>query len=476
MKIYPFLLVVILTFLFINSYSQKEWTLEQCIDYALEHNIQLKQQLVNTAYNQNALTQSKWDFLPSLNGSSSAGFSSGRSVDPYTYEFTDNNVTSYNFSVGSSLTLFSGFQKINTLAVNKFNLLASLQDQDKFKNDIALNISAAYLQILFSEELVDIADKQLDITKQQVKRTQKLVDAGSLAQGSLLEIQAQEANEELQLINAQNQLDVAYLTLSQLMDLKLDESISIVHPDIENFDEGRILQSVNSIYEEAVISLPQIKSADYRVKSAEKSLAVSRGSYYPRLSINGSIYTGYSNNRKLFTILPVVYPSQLIGFTDGGENVYSFESMGQTYSENDYLFKDQFKDNAYKSLTLSLSIPIFNKFQARTSVKNSQLNVLNMKYSYDLAKNQLYKEIQQAHADAIAALKKYKASNKSLQASEEAFRYTQQKFDLGLLNSVDYNLAKNNLTKVQSDVLQAKYEFMFKSNILQFYRGVPMSY
>ena len=475
MKIFPYILSVILFILSLNMYSQKEWTLEQCIDYALEHNIQLKQQLVNTKYNKNALNQSKWDFLPSLNGNSSANFSSGRSVDPYTYQFTENNVTSYNFSIGSSATLFSGFQKINTLAANKFNLLASLQDQDKLKNDIALNISAAYLQILFSEELVDIAENQLDITTQQVKRTKKLVDAGSLAQGSLLEIQAQQANEELQLINANNQLDIAYLTLTQLMDLQKDETINIVHPDIDNFDEGRILQSVNSIYEEAVISLPQIKSADYKVKSAEKSLAVSRGSYYPRLSLNGSIYTGYSNNRKLL-IYPVEYPSKLIGFTDGGEDVYSYPSMGQGYSENEYLFKDQFNDNAYKSLSLSLSIPIFNKFQSRTSVKNSQLNVLNMKYNLDLAKNQLYKEIQQAHADAIAAFKKYKASKKSLQASEEAFRYTQQKFDLGLLNSVDYNLAKNNLTKVQSDVLQAKYEFMFKSNILQFYRGIPMSY
>ena len=471
-------LILIVVFTSFSSFSQtqKEWTLEQCIDYALEHNIQLKQQLINTEYNKNTLNQSKWDYLPSLNGSSSANFSSGRSVDPYTYQFTENNVTSYNFSVGSSMVLFAGFQKWNTMAVNKFNLLASLQDQEKFKNDIALNISAAYLQILFAEEFLGIAENQLDITKQQVKLTQKLVNAGSLPEGSLLEVQAQEANEEAQLVGSQNQLDMAYLTLQQLMDLEVGEEIRIVHPDIDNFDEGRILQTVSSIYEEALLSLPQIKSADLKLKSAEKSLSVARSSYYPRLSLNGSIYTGYSNNRKLYSIVPITYPSQLIGYTSEGIDVFSFESIGQSYTESNYAFNDQFNDNAYKSLSLSLSIPIFNKLQARYGVRNSKLNVLNTKLSRDMERNQLYKEIQQAHADAVAALKKYKASVKSLTAIEEAFHYTQQKFEVGLINLVDFNIAKNNFIKVQSDVLQAKYEFVFKSNILQFYRGVPISY
>ena len=426
------------------SFTQEAWTLEKCIDYALEHNIQVKQQAINNQYNKNTLDQSKYELLPSLNGSASGNLNSGRSVDPYTYEFTTENVTSYNFSINSSVTLFAGLQQYNTIKANEFNLQASLKDYEKLKNDIALNISSAYLQILFAEELLAIAENQLAITQQQVDRTQKLVDAGSLAQGSLLEVQAQAANEELSIINAQNNLNLAYLTLTQLLELESTDGFEIAKPEIAELDESKIVQTVSSIFHEGVTLLPQIQSAELNLKSAEKSLAVARGGYLPRLTLSGSYYTGYSSNR--------ISPT-------GG----------------DYVFNDQFKDNAYKNVSISLSVPIFNNMRTNTNVKNSKLTVLNNQFLLESAKNQLYKEIQQAHADAVASLKKYKASEKTLEATQESFRYTQQKFDVGLVTSVDYNLAKNQLTKVQSDLLQAKYEYLFKSNVLQYYRGKQIS-
>ena len=458
------------------SLSQEVWTLEQCIDYAYENNIQVKQQQLNTRFKENNLNQSYFDLLPSLNGSASSNFSSGRSVDPFTYEFTEENVVSHNFSIGSSVTLFSGLQKINTISANKFSLLAGIQDEQKLKNDIALNISAAYLQILFAEELMGIAEGQLEITGQQVERTKKLVDAGSLPEGSLLEVQAQEANEEVQLINSQNQLASAYLTLSQLLELDSDKEFRIERPRLNAVDKSKVLQSVNSIFEEAVLTLPQIKSAEYNLKNAEKNLAVARGGYLPRLSMSGSIYTGYSNNRSLYSMLEQPYPAQLIGTTTEGSQVYSLPGVTYIPVSENYPFADQLNDNAYKSLSLNLSIPIFNQMQIRNSVKNSKLNLLGSKYTLDATRNQLFKEIQQAHADATAALKKYIASEKSVEATRESFRYTQQKFDVGLVNIVDFNLAKNQLLRVESDLLQAKYEYIFKSNILQFYRGKPIRY
>ncbi|MCF8370852.1 MAG: TolC family protein [Bacteroidales bacterium] len=456
------------------SMSQEAWTLEQCIDYALEHNIQVKQQALNTEYSKNTLQQSKFGILPSLNGSVSGNLSSGRSVDPFTYEFTTQNVTSYNFAISSSATLFSGLQQYNNIKANEFNLKASIKDFEKLKNDIALNISAAYLQILFAEELVAIAEDQLGITQQQVDRTEKLVEAGSLAQGSLLEIQAQEASEELQLITAQNNLDLSYLTLTQLLELGSTEDFKIVRPQIDEINEGRIVQTVGSIYAEGVELLPQIQSAEYKLRSSEKNLAAARGAYLPRLSISASYYTGYSNNRKLFDETDMEVPEQLIGRTENNIPVYSYPYTTTAYLDKDYPFADQFKDNAYKSVSLSLTIPIFNNLQVMTGVKNSKLNVLSNQYTLESTKNQLYKEIQQAHADAVAALKKYKASEKSLAASQESFRYTQQKFDVGLVTTVDFNLAKTQLARVQSDLLQAKYEYLFKSNVLQFYRGKPI--
>ncbi len=461
----------ILIVLFVSpvvTFSQNAWTLEQCIDYALEHNITIKQQELDTEYNRNNLVQSKYAILPNLNAGISGNLNSGRSVDPFTYDYTTENVKSSNYALNSSVTLFSGFQKYNSIKANEFNLKASLKDYEKLKNDIALNISAAYLQILFAEELVAVAEDQLEVTKQQVERTKKLVDAGSLAQGSLYEIQAQEAAEELQLVTYRNNLDLSYLVLAQLLELESVEGFSIVKPEIAEINEGRILQSVNSIYAEGVLALPQIQSAELKLKSAEKSLAISRGSYLPRLTLTGSYYTGYSNNRFIYNQIPTIIE---FGYTESGEKVYApyFES-----EQKDYPFSDQLKDNAYKSLSLNLSIPIFNNLQIYTGVKNSRLNVVNNKYALQQVKNMLFKDIQQAHADAVASLKKYKASEKSVEATKESFRYTSQKFDVGLVTSFDYNQAKTQLTKIQSDLLQAKYEYIFKSNILQFYRGKPI--
>ena len=454
--------------------SQERWSLEKCIDYALEHNIQIKQQELNAKYSENLLVQSKLNLLPSLNGNTSLNNSFGRSVDPYTYEFTTENVQSMNFSLSSSVTLFSGLQKLNAIKQNEFNLLSSLQDVEKTKNDIALNITAAFLQILFNEELLAVAQKQLEITNMQVERTKKLVEAGSLAKGSLLEIQAQQASEELQVVNMENQIDISFLTLTQLLELESTENFEIENPNLPDVDESVSLSKVSSIYQQGVSSLPQIKSAEFQLLSSEKALAISKAMYYPSLSLNASIYSGYSNNVQKSIFFTSLVESQLIGHTAGGEEVWSeeYSSISQTYES--YPFSDQVKDNAYKSLGFNLSIPIFNNWQVQTAVKNSKIALLNAEYNLELQKNVLYKEIQVAHTDAIAAQKKFISTKKAVTSIEESFRYTQQKFDVGLVNSVDYNVAKNQLSQTQSELLQSKYDYIFKTKILDFYNGKPI--
>jgi outer membrane protein len=453
--------------------SQKVWTLVECVQYALEHNLTVKQQKINIDYAGNTYTQSKVAILPNLNGGASGSTSSGYSVDPFTYDYTEENVKSANFSINSSVTLFAGFQKMNTIAANKYNLHAALADYEKLKNDISINVSTAYLQILFAEEILAVAEKQLEITDLQVKQTKKLVDAGSLAKGSLLEVQAQQASDELQLVNAENQLNLAFLTMTQLLELGTADDFRIARPNLEELDESILAQPVLSIYNEAITRLPQVKSAEYNLLSAKKNLAVAKGSHSPRLSISGSYYTGYSNNRMKYLFTEKVVPPQLIGYTDSEvpQQVYTYESYGFDQTEQEYSFKDQFKDNAYKSLSINLSIPIFNNLNTYYGVENSKLNVMNNELMLDQTKNLLYKEIQQAHADAVAALKKFDASEKSLSAMEESFRYTNQKFDVGLVNIVDFNVAKSQLAQTESEQLKAKYEFLFKTSILEFYRG-----
>ncbi len=466
------ILLVLLNGLIIpfNSFSQEPWSLEQCITYALEHNIQIKQQKLNTEYNSNVLQQSKVELYPNLNGAASYGSSFGRALDQTTYQFTENQtVQSLNLNLSSSVTLFSGFQKVNTIKQNEFNLQASLQDLEKLKNDISLNIAAAYLQILFSTELVDIAVSQVEITKQQVNRTGILVNAGSLPRGNLLEIQSQQASEELQLANYENQLMLSILNLTQILDLETAQDFRISTPLLSEITESELLYGVDSVYAYAVESLPQIKGAELRKEGAEKGLEIAKGSRTPRLGFTANYGTGYSDVRQQVTGTRL--DTVVVGTTPGGDvirNVYPSPVYGN------YPLGDQFKDNVSTSLFLNLSIPIFANYQIRNGIRNSKINVENYNLELENTKNLLFKEIQQAYADAVAALKKYRASQKALVAVEESFKYTQEKYNVGLVSTVDYNLAKNQVTRTKSDLLQAKYDYIFKTNILNFYRGEPI--
>lgn len=455
---------------FPKAISQVPWSLEQCIAYALENNIQVKQQKLNTEYNTNLLNQSKVNLYPNLSASGSYGASFGRALDQTTYEFTQNQtIQSINVGLTSSTTLFSGFQKINTIKKNDFDLKASLQDLEKLKNDISLNIAAAYLQILFNKELLEVSKAQLEITKQQVTRTKALVDAGSVAQGNLLEIQAQQASEEVLVVNYENLLALSYLNLTQILDMDSTENFSIVIPEISSIDEKELMFSVKDVYSTAESVLPQIKASRYRLESANKGWEIARGSRLPRLSLTANYGSGYSDIRQQPVGTNNV--TRIVGQTPGGENVTI------TYPEilyGSYPIRDQFKDNASSSLYFNISIPIFTNFQIRNGISNSRINMENYKLELSNTKNVLYKEIQQAYADALAALKKYKASEKALIATQESFKYSKEKFEVGLVNSVDFNIAKTQLVKTQSDLLQAKYDFIFKTNILNFYRGEPI--
>ncbi|PLX00347.1 MAG: hypothetical protein C0594_15800, partial [Marinilabiliales bacterium] len=464
-------LILILFFIPYCIIAQEEWSLEKCISYALENNIQIKQQELNAQYSENNLLQSKLNILPTLNGYAMYQSNFGTTVDPFTSSFTPNNVQSGNVSLSSTMTLFNGFQKYNTIKQSKFDLLASIQDVEKMKNDISLNIASAYLQILFNLELAEIAKNQIAITEQQVDRTRKMVNAGSLAKGSLLEVEAQEASEELQYVNAKNQLDISYLNLIQLLDLDSTQSISfeIEKPLLPEIKEQELHISIEDIYMDAVDTLPQIKSAEYKLKSAEKGLAIAQGSRSPRLSANATWWaSGYSSALGMPDLTTLSMDTMISGFTSSGEDVYAYD---YNYDTKPVSLTDQFSDNKSTSFSVSLSIPIFNNWQVSNAVSNAKINLLNQQYQLESTRNMLLKEIQQAHADAVAALKKFQASRKALSSIEEAFHYTQEKFNVGLVSSVDYNLSKSQLTKARSDLLQAKYEYIFKTKILDFYMG-----
>ncbi len=454
-----------------NAAAQMPWTLEDCINYALENNLQIKQQQLGVEIAKENLTQGKANRFPSMNANASHGYNFGRTIDPFTNEFATESVRSNNFSVSSGVTLFNGFQIHNSIQQREFELRANQFDVETMQNDISLAVAADYLQILFSLEMVAIAANQLEITAQQVARTAQLVEAGTLARGSLFTVQAQAASEELQLVNAQNQLDIAYLNLAQLLDISATEGFEIAVPEIAILPDDDLELSPMQVYSTAVQTQPNVKAAEVRVSSAEKGLLIARGGRSPMLSMRGSYGTGYSGASREVVETIEGSPRQ-IGLTETGVPVFAPTIDVQTRIKP---FGDQLNDNLNRSIGLFLTIPVFNNFQTRSAIGRSQISLENARLSQQLVRDQLFKTIQQAHADAQGALKRYEATETNVIALEESFRYTEQRFNVGMVNSLEYNDAKNRLTAAQSEMLQAKYEFVFRTKVLDFYMGNPLS-
>jgi outer membrane protein len=424
------------------SQAQQEWDLQKCVNYALENNIRIRQQQTSTDYYDNELKQSKDNRLPSLSGSLSNSFNFGRSLQ-YDNTYADYNSNQTGGSLSANVTLWNAMSIRKSIDMADFNLKASLEDLKKAKDDIILNVAAAYLQILFAQELVQVAEDQLAVTNLQIERTRKLVDAGSLAKGSLLEIEAQYAQEELNLVNQQNELQLSYLNLYQLLELPVSDQFQIVKPDLPVISANRALLNSVEVFNNAVQVRPEVKSAAFKLESYRKQVGLAKSSLYPTLSMGFDYYTSYNNK---------------------------YEDM----EGSKIPFSDQLKNNERYGFGVNLSVPVFNKFQTRTQIKNAELQAMNQELELQNTKNVLRTEIEQAYTNALAALKKYIASNKAVESMKEAFRYTEEKFNVGMVNSVEYNQAKNNLTKATSDLAQAKYDYIFRSKILDFYNGIPI--
>ena len=420
--------------------QQKIWSLEECVKYAIENNIQIKQQSLQNEIQKNSLDLSKFQLLPNLNGQASHSYSFGRALDQNTYQFYNQTLQSDYFYVGGSMPVFNGLQYYNSIQKNKYQVLASQQDLQNISDNVGLNVALSYLQILLNKELVAANENQLNITLQQIEKTRKLVDAGSSPRGNLLQIEAQAAQEELSLITQKNLLETSVLTLTQLLELKTPAGFEVVVPEI-NVDPNAIVSgNIDDIYAIAEKNRPEIKSSELRLAASQYSLKIAKGGRSPVISLNYSLNTRYTyiNNQ---TNAP---------------------------------FRDQFKNNKNSGIGLSMNVPILNGWQVNKNISNSKLNVETSQYTLEGSKKQLYKNIQQAYTDAVAALKKFNVSIKAIASTEESFRYTEQKFNVGMVTPVDYNAAKTQLLKSHSDMAQAKYEFIFKTKVLDFYKGIPL--
>jgi outer membrane protein len=419
----------------------KEWSLEECIKYAIENNIQIKQQVIQTQVQENSLDLARGKLVPSLNSGLSHDYNFGRALDQTTYTFYNQTMQSDYLYVGGQTPVFSGMQNLNSIKKNKYEVLAAKEDLQYIRDDVALNVALAYLQILLNKDLVAANQNQLNITLQQIEKTKRLVDAGSVARGNLLQIESQAGQEELSLINAQNQLETSFLNMTQFLELKSPTGFEVIAPAINVDSNSIITGNVDEIYQVASGNRPEIKSSEMKLAASEYDLKIAKGGRIPSLALNYSFNTRYTY-------------------------INNLENLS---------FKEQFKNNKTSAVGISLNIPILNGWQVNKSIANSKLSVENSQYTLEGTKKQLYKNIQKAYSDAVAALKKYNASLKAVASSEESFRYTEQKFNVGMVTSVDYNASKTQLLNAQADMSQAKYEYIFKTKVLDFYKGIPLS-
>lgn len=430
--------LIAITLLFVQANAQDSWSLEKCIDYALSNNIVIKQYQLNTEYRDNELQQAKYNRLPDLSANVSQGVNLGRSL---TLDNTYDNYTSANTSarLSTSVLIWRGGTLKNTIEQRDYELQSSLSDLEKAKDDVTLNIASSYLDILFSKELLKVAEAQIVQTEKQIERTKKLVEAGKVAQGTLFEIESQMAREKLEVVNRKNDLQIAYLNLAQLLELDDYKSFEIAIPEMPEIKAQATIAQAGEVYKIAVENRPEIKSAKYQLKSTEKQLKIAEAGKLPSISAGASISDDYIASERI-----------------------------------DVALADQLEQNLNQNIGVNLAIPIFSKYQNKTNVQNAKLQILNQELEVEATKKQLRKQIEQAYTSALAALNRYEASQAAVKSMQVSFKYIEEKYNVGRVNSVEYNDSKTKLAMAESDLIQSKYEFIFRSKILDFYNGIPI--
>lgn len=420
--------------------AQEIWDLKRCIDYAIEHNLSIKQQEDIQQQNEIEVSTAKWNRLPNLNGGVSHSFNFGRSIQAdNTYKSLNTQNTGLNLS--TSVPLFTGMQLTNNIALAKLNLKAAVEDLNKAKEDISIQVTSNYLQVLFNKELSKIAHEQVMLSKEILSQKEAFFANKKISKADLYEAKSRVAQDELSAVQAENNYKLSLLDLSQLLELPNPDEFEIVVPETDTLVNADILMSPVDIYAEAIAVKPAVKAAQYRLEGAQKNIRIAQSAYYPQLSLSAGLSTNYYN-------------------VSGRENGH---------------FGAQLRDNFSQYIGFSLSVPIFNRFATRNRVRNARIQQHSFNLQLEEVKKILYKEIQQAYYNAINASTQYTSSRTANQAAQLSFNLMKEKYIIGKANSTEYNEARTIWMKAISDFIQAKYDYLFRCKILDFYRGIPLN-
>ena len=420
--------------------AQGQWDLKRCIDHAISHNISIKQRDNLIKQSELQLSTAKNSRLPDLNASVGENLSFGRGLTAEN-TYTNTNTSNTSFGVSTSIPLFTGMRIENTIKLGQLNLDATTADLEKAKNDIAMQVAQQYIQIVYSKELVAVAHRQTGIDSMQVERLKEMLNHGKASKAEVSQQMAALAQSQLTVTQAENEYRMALLNLSQLLELPSPEGFAIADVDVSAFSTG-VLPSADAIYSDALGIKPEIAAESLRLQGTERSIKIAEAARYPQLYLSGGLGTNY--------------------YTTSG-----FDADG---------FGRQLKNNFSQSIGLNLSIPLFNRFATRNSIRSAEIDRDNQRLQLDNAKKALYKEIQQVYYNAVSADAKYQSSIAAAQSSEDAFELMQAKYENGKATITEFNESKNNLMKAQSDLMQAKYEYLYQTALIEFYRGKPMKF
>lgn len=420
--------------------GQQTFDLRQCIDYAIAHNITVKQREIAKEESEVEVNTAQWSRIPSVNASASHAFNFGRSLQrDNTYQSVNSQNTSG--SLSAAMPLFTGFQIPNQIALSKLNLLAAVADLQKAKEDIAIAVTSSYLQVMYNHELCKVSTDQVALSQEQLTRKEAFYEVGKASEAEVLEAKARIAQDELGLVQANNNYRLALLDLSQLLELASPDSLQIVFPDLKAESYFGEMSSPAAIYNEAVLSKPAVQAARLRLEGAGKSVQLAKSGYYPQLSLGAGL----------------------------GTNFYQISGIPNTS------FKSQIRDNFSQYIGLQLNIPIFDRFATRNRIRTARLQQQSLSWQLEETKKNLFKEIQQAYYNAVGAESKYKTSVEADKAAQAAFELMKAKYEEGTANATQFNEARTNWLKATYDASQAKYDFVFRMKILDFYKGIAIT-
>lgn len=457
---------------FYTSHAQEIWDWDKCLQYALDNNIQIQLDALNIELSELQLKQDQLNLTPIVGADAAYTYAIGRTVDMATYQYVTQPVNTGNIQLSVSQPIFEGLKNINFIKKSKLDLKAAKLDNEVLRQNIQLQVMNAYLNILNAKEQLEQAKEQLEISTSQFENNKTLVRNGALAERILVDNEAQIAGDEYQIVEINQQLELAYMALKTILQMDLNKEIEILSPTIADSFELYSLESADDIYNYAILHRPEIQSADIKSESAEKELKIARSAYLPSLSFFTGVGTNFSD--QITTTNSTVFEETPIGYLkSSGETVYTtFPNPILTPMK----FGKQFTNNISYAVGLNLSIPIYNRRsaylqtqRAKISIHQSQLNRKNTSYK-------LYNDIKESYLKAITSEKNYLAAQKLLSSTKKSFEFAQERFNNGAISQLELNITQNNLFVAQSRLSQAKYEYIFNVKILDFYSGKPIDF